>query len=86
MNDELILYKNKNYKGDHIHIFGSVESLHDQYGLSDQVSSAIVRGGIWVFHENSNYGGDYKEFGVGFYPDLASAGFANDKLSSIKKK
>lgn len=87
MAGHVIIFKHKNLRGHHRHIFGEEPNLNhgEDSTLDDAVSSFVVLDGTWKFYRHANFGTPYDlDFRPGIYKWVRDHGIDNDDLSSCK--
>lgn len=80
---EVILYSSPNFKGDALRVTGDVANLRD-FRFNDEASSMVVISGEWEIYPDKNFGGAGVLVPPGEYPNMESALFKNNELSSLR--
>ena len=86
--EHLIIFKHRDFRGEHRHIFGHEGNLNhsEDRGMNDQLSSFVVISGNWRFFRHANFvepvGG--QTFGPGEYSWVGDFGLPNDDISSMR--
>lgn len=88
--EQIIIFKHRDFRGEHRHIFGHEANLNDASdpSLNDQMSSFVVLSGNWRFFRHSNFVGPVgsQTFGPGEYASVADFGLPNDAISSMRSE
>ncbi len=84
MSDQVILFSDANFHGDHRHVFDSEADLSaDRF--NDVVSSLVVLSGNWSFFRDSKFGNPYPVvLGPGMYSFVEDFQIKNDDISSLQ--
>lgn len=78
------VFEHVNYGGQVFNAVGNVPNLVES-GFNDVASSLkIPDGEVWILYEHVDYQGKSLVLTAGDYPNIVSAGFPNDILSSIR--
>src|SRR3954465_342222 len=87
-NEHIIIFKHRDFRGPHRHIFGEEATPHDSEdrATNDAMSSFVVLSGNWTFFRHSNFveqvGG--RTFGPGQYEWVGDFNIPNDAVSSLR--
>ncbi|MDH4222701.1 MAG: beta/gamma crystallin family protein [candidate division Zixibacteria bacterium] len=87
MAGHIILFKHRDLRGHHRHIFDSELYLNhrEDNSLNDEVSSFVILEGTWRFFRHENRGIPYaQELGPGVYRWVKDYGIENDQMSSLE--
>ena len=76
------LFEGDNYTGRMVTLYASNVNF-GSIDFNNQVSSAIVTGGVWTIYDSTDLQGTEVELGLGKYPDLGRYKF-NDLASSVQ--
>src|SRR5260370_320768 len=84
MSDQVILFSDANFHGDHRHVFDSEADLSAD-SFNDVVSSLVVLSGNWSFFRDSKFGNPYPVvLGPGMYSFVEDFQIKNDDISSLQ--
>ena len=87
---DVVVFKDKNFKGEQLRTPFCIESFGKYW--NDSISSVIIIRGTWVFYENSSFNEDKHgavvTVGPGYYsfvedPSFGGSGMKNDTISSM---
>ncbi|WP_169788092.1 beta/gamma crystallin-related protein [Caldimonas brevitalea] len=82
-NGDLVLFRHADFQGRSIGLDSREPDLN-RFGLNDEVSSVVVRRGVWQLCSDAGYSGTCIELSPGSYPTLRPYGL-NDTLSSARR-
>ena len=83
MPNQIIIFKDKNFRGQHTHVFDEEAYLGD--GLNDAVSSFVILEGTWKFFRHFNFHVQIGQpLGPGKYRSVDIFGLENDQISSLQ--
>jgi hypothetical protein len=83
MPKQIIIFKDKDFHGQHTHVFDQEANLRD--GLNDAVSSFVILEGTWTFFRHFNFHVQIGQpLGPGKYRSVDVFGLENDQISSLK--
>ena len=78
----ICLFEHQYFKGRMVTLYASNVNF-DSIDFNNQVSSAIITGGVWTIYDSTDLQGTEVELGLGKYPELGSFSF-NDLASSVQ--
>ena len=79
---ELVIFDHTGFKGAYARTNLSFHFIGDFW--NDRISSLIVVSGVWRFHRDEYYKGDYWDLGPGFYESFFTAKGPDDVVSSFQ--
>lgn len=86
MADQVILFQDANFHGEHKHVFDNETNLNasDDSSFNDGVSSIVVLSGNWKFFKDAGFKNPYPVvLGPGLYRFVGRFKINNDDMSSL---
>ena len=87
LDNHVMLFRDKDYAGDHKHVFAAEPNLNagDDSSFNDAVTSIAIQQGRWQFFADSGFHRPYAGvFGPGGLPLLQNGAISNDDMSSLE--